>query len=598
MNSMQILSHAGCCRVFVQAVVIVCIAVAPNLVAQQIPVPRPVTDPLSQSILQPWVGDFAQPKAITADWEEVSITNMNGLKLRGWYLSAKKNETSAPQNTRTILICLGNTGNVSVMLPYAKIFHDSGFHVLMFDYQGFGASEGEATCLSLYSDVSAAFDWLVTERSCRPEDIGLFGVSLGSVLAIAIAADKNAGAVAVEDVFVPEDMMARQFGRNPDAVTQLAIAGAKTFVLPKVDPIRNVARLKCPLFLLHGANDRLLPPTGTMKVAAASSVSTRVWIMEGVGHAPESLEVNDQEYSGQLKDFFQHAFTSKLAEPKVAFTVRRLAEDRFAVQISIETLETMHPSPMHIQICVGSTGRSTTGFRRCNVAQGHIESLELGFEPDHVSAVRILNARTAAAGQWDAALSDYSTSLAEWNHCMSLLFGPMAEGMQQNDGGWFYSARMRFPKSVVKEVMSRLPEPITLPDRIAPRYAKMLARIQCWPETIHELEEPIYAEEMVAYLPADPDQYYEMGNARIDIGFRDSVVGDALYRLARHRLRLGRVEEARDLLRRHVKVLPPFVRTDLTPERIASINSLEDLDRTDRPEASNSESNDARASGQ
>ncbi len=202
-----------------QISVVMLFAVASELKAQELPVPKPVNDPLSQGVLQPWVGDFAKPSVIAAESEEVLITNGNGLKLRGWYVPAKKNSVDAGQDARTILICMGNTGNVSMMLPYAKIFHDGGFHVLMFDYQGFGASEGDATCLSLYSDVGAAFDWLVNERKCKPEDIGVFGVSLGSVLAIAIAADRNAGAVAVEDVFVPEDMIARQFGPKPDAIT-------------------------------------------------------------------------------------------------------------------------------------------------------------------------------------------------------------------------------------------------------------------------------------------------------------------------------------------------------------------------------------------
>lgn len=573
---MQILSHADRCRAAFRFAVILMIAVASELKAQELPVPKPVNDPLSQGVLQPWVGDFAKPSVIAADTEEVLITNGNGLKLRGWYVPAKKNAVDAGPEARTVLICMGNTGNVSMMLPYAKIFHNGGFHVLMFDYQGFGASEGDATCLSLYSDVGSAFDWLVNERKCKPEDIGVFGVSLGSVLAIAVAADKNAGAVAVEDVFVPEDMIARQFGSKPDAITQLAIAGAKAIVLPKVDPIRNVARLKCPLFLLHGANDRLLPPVGTMKVAAAATVPKRVWIMEGVGHAPESLEVNDHEYSGQLTEFFHQAFTQKLAEPKTAVTVKQLAEGRFAVQVDIETTDDL---PVPIQVCIGSKKGIPCGFRRCMVARGHIELLELTFEPDHVSAVRVLNATPRGDGRWSETLSDYSTSLADWNHCMTLLFASMVEAVQYADGGWFYSARIRFPKSVVHDVVARLPEPDTIPERIRPRYAKMLARIQCWPDTIHESDELIYAEQMLAYLPADLDQYYEMGNARIDIGFRDSVVGDALYRLARHRLRRGRAEEARELLKRHVQVLPPFVPTSLTPERIASITSLEELDR-------------------
>ncbi len=68
-------------------------AVASELKAQELPVPKPVNDPLSQGVLQPWVGDFAKPAAIAAESEEVFITNGNGLKLRGWYVPAKKNSS-------------------------------------------------------------------------------------------------------------------------------------------------------------------------------------------------------------------------------------------------------------------------------------------------------------------------------------------------------------------------------------------------------------------------------------------------------------------------------------------------------------------------
>ncbi len=370
-------------------------------------------------------------------------------------------------------------------------------------------------------------------------------------------------------------MIARQFGPEPDAITKLAIAGAKAIVLPKVDPIRNVARLKCPLFLLHGANDRLLPPSGTMKVAAAAATPPRVWIMEGVGHAPESLEVNDLEYAGQLTEFFRQAFTKSLVDPFVTVTTKKIADTRFAVDVKVETTG---DASVPIQICVGSKNRVICGFRRCMVSGTHTESFELNFEPDHVSAIRALHVVPGHDGRWSENLSEYSICLADCNLCMNLLFASMSDAVQDAGGRWFYSFGVRYPKSVVRDVMARLPEPEQIPERIRPRYAKLLARIQCWPNAIHESDEPVYAEKMLKYLPPDPNQYYEMGNARIEIGFRDRVVGDALYRLARHRLRHGRVEEARELLTRHVQVLPPFVKTNLTPERIGSVKTLEELD--------------------
>ena len=134
---------------------------------------------------------------------------------------------------------------------------------------------------------------------------------MGSVLAITLAAEKQAGPVAVEDVFIPNeqiDKLAKRYLRKDDTMAQFAMATLKTLFLNRVDPIQNVKKLNGPLFLLHGVNDWLLPPSGTIKVARVSqSVAgreTRVWLMDECGHAPESLEVNDDEYVKQLQTFF------------------------------------------------------------------------------------------------------------------------------------------------------------------------------------------------------------------------------------------------------------------------------------------------------
>lgn len=82
---------------------------------------------------------------------------------------------------------------------------------------------------------------------------------------------------------------------------------------------------------------------------------------------------------------------------------------------------------------------------------------------------------------------------------------------------------------------------------------------------------------MLQFLPAEPDRYYELQNAGFQLAFRDTVVGDSLFRLAKKRLANGKPEIARDLLRTHVSVLPERAPTNLTEERILSINSLEDL---------------------
>ena len=242
-----------------------------------------------------------------------------GSELRGWFLPADGGR-------QTILFCMGNSGNISCMLLYANLLVEGGFNTFLFDYQGYGGSEGMASVMSLYGDAVSAFDYLVAERKMRPSEIGVFGVSIGSSPAIAVAAERDAGAVAVEDILLPTPYIERIKKSLPDNMgIRLAFGAIQTVVAPRLDPLRNVPRLGCPLLLMHGENDHLLSPSGTVQVAAISRVPTRTWIMSGAGHAPETLEVNELEYATQIPEFFKSAFAGTLAVPEPTLEVESRA---------------------------------------------------------------------------------------------------------------------------------------------------------------------------------------------------------------------------------------------------------------------------------
>ena len=151
----------------------------------------------------------------------------------------------------------------------------------------------------------------------------------------------------------------------------------------------------------------------------------------------------------------------------------------------------------------------------------------------------------------------------------------MLEGMN------FYNYSEYLPKYsqlLAIRVLNELPQPDSIPERIRARYASLLARLHCWPKQNADIQHELqFGETMLKYLPQKPDDYYELGNARFQLKFRDSVVGDSLFRLAKARLLVGDSEAARRLLRMHMSVLPEHVPTNMTEGRIASIQTLEDL---------------------
>ena len=559
--------------------------------------PRPTADPVSSACLFPWGADFTTPEQAGLQSETVRFSNRHGTVLRGWYFTADN-------STHTILFCMGNTGNISLMLPYANILQQGGFDVLLFDYSGFGQSEGTASVVTLLDDTHAAIDFLVHERQRSINQIGLFGVSLGSIPALTIAADRQPAAVAVEDAFVPETEIKRwlPYRDRLSTLENFALRSVETLILPKVDPRRNASRLQCPLLLMHGVQDKLLPPVGSIHVAESATGPTRVWLMDNTGHAPDSLEVNDLEYARQLTTFFDQAFSSTLVRHEVSFQTKQTEQAHQPFEVTAELRAITSPAltdtnaighnDTHLLHPVEIMFTDRMGHFHCErrflQATDRLQ-ISLSFAPTDAFAITAHNAIPTTANQWEPQYSEYARSLQKFHTCLASLFQHRTNGdaFTYDRGAYFYDDRFhrRLPvleQRQLQSVLDQIPPPEDTPKRLRPRYARLLARLQCWPDSRCNIPDRqanlTCAELMLKYCPDEVDSHYELGNARIELGFSDSVVGDALYQLAVSRLKQGRIQEAQNLLRYHVKVLPEFVDTNLTEERIRSISTLKDLD--------------------
>jgi fermentation-respiration switch protein FrsA (DUF1100 family) len=183
------------------------------------------------------------PASIGLDFETVRLTAADGVRLHGWYLSA-------PRARRVVLFCHGNAGNVSHRLDSLRIFHELGLAVLIFDYRGYGESEGRPSEAGTYADAQAAWRWLREERGYRPDEIVLFGRSMGAAVAAELATRVEPAAVILESAFtsVP-DLAARFYWYVP--VRWLA-----RLHYPTLD---RVTGIEAPLLVVHSRDDEIVP---------------------------------------------------------------------------------------------------------------------------------------------------------------------------------------------------------------------------------------------------------------------------------------------------------------------------------------------------
>ena len=183
------------------------------------------------------------PDSIGLAYETVEILTDDGIRLEAWYVPVRD-----PRGT--VLFFHGNAGNISHRLDSLKVFNQLHLSTLIFDYRGYGGSEGEASEAGIYSDAEAAWRYLTEERGTPAAEIVLFGRSLGAAVAASVAGRHRPGALIIESAFVSvPDMAAELYPWLP--ARRLARIG-----FPTGEFLKSVS---CPVLVVHSRDDEIIP---------------------------------------------------------------------------------------------------------------------------------------------------------------------------------------------------------------------------------------------------------------------------------------------------------------------------------------------------
>lgn len=227
------------------------------------------------------------------DWgfvyENVQLDTSDGVRLHGWYIP----RSSAHRGVqKTLLFFHGNAGNISHRRASVAIFHRLGLNVFIFDYRGYGNSQGKPDEGGLYKDARAAWFYLTEKRGIEQEDIILFGRSLGGVVAAELAAEVYPGALILESVF----SSARDVANVVFPVLSRLI-----FVRYDFNTVAYVRRVACPVLVLHSPDDEIIPLFLGEKVFQAANEPKFFVKMRG-GHN-SGLHMSQPEYERALGKF-------------------------------------------------------------------------------------------------------------------------------------------------------------------------------------------------------------------------------------------------------------------------------------------------------
>jgi fermentation-respiration switch protein FrsA (DUF1100 family) len=226
------------------------------------------------------------PASLGLPCREVSLTTADGLRLAAWLVET-------PGSRGAVLFCHGNYGNISHLLDPIRIFCGLGFDVLVFDYRGYGQSEGEPSEEGTYLDAEAARDFLVQEEGVDPARLVLCGRSLGGPIAARLARQHPPGALLLESTFTSLPELGRR--RYP-------FFPVRRLCRYTYDTLGQLAGIRCPVLVVHSRQDDLIPfEQGQALYAAANSPKEFLEISGGHGNG---FAVSEAQYRAGLERFF------------------------------------------------------------------------------------------------------------------------------------------------------------------------------------------------------------------------------------------------------------------------------------------------------
>jgi fermentation-respiration switch protein FrsA (DUF1100 family) len=237
-------------------------------------------------IFFPTRGHLAKPADYGLRADELRVTASDGTELHGWWIQGSSG--------RVLVWYHGNAGNIADRLDNARLFVQRlGVDIVLVDYRGYGLSQGKPDERGLYLDGVAIYDTVVA-RGARPEDIVLFGRSLGGAVAVEVALRRPAGALVLESAFRSVPALAREhYWFVPSAL-----------IRTKLDTESRIHRVQLPKLFLYSDRDEIVPLDHGLTLFARAKDPKRFHVIEGAGHNNTYL-VGGEPYLAMWEGFLK-----------------------------------------------------------------------------------------------------------------------------------------------------------------------------------------------------------------------------------------------------------------------------------------------------
>jgi fermentation-respiration switch protein FrsA (DUF1100 family) len=206
------------------------------------------------------------PLALTPPLQDVELRTADGIRIQArWCPHA--------QAQGALLYCPGNAGNLD---GRARLVHELwealGESVLIFDYPGYGRSDGTPTEAGCYAAAEAAYQWL--SQQVPPERIVFYGESLGGGVAVEMASRHPHRAL----------VLVRTFSSIADVAQAQLSAFARLLVTSRFDSLAKIGKCGRPIFIAQADRDRVIPFVQGERLYSRCPGPAELYRLQGLDH--------------------------------------------------------------------------------------------------------------------------------------------------------------------------------------------------------------------------------------------------------------------------------------------------------------------------